>query len=167
MLCSSPFVWGGMQDMTSEEAGHDIRAELNYYHSMLCSSPFVCWAKSLSIILGCLHIDTYSVITVNYTNYTQSRYVNTIVYTMAAKHTKYIQSLNTYSSIMYTVTSKIYIWNFAGHHKSANAQLVLMSSSISSIIVSHDLSCLLQSILFTMILQETPPRSSSADRSRN
>jgi len=28
---------------------------------------------------------------------------------MAAKHTKYIQSLNTYSSIMYTVTSKIYI----------------------------------------------------------
>jgi len=78
---------------------------------MLCSSPFVCWAKSLSIIPECLHIDTYSVITVNYTNYTQFKYVNTIMYTMAAKYTKYIQSLNTYSltSIVYTVTSKIYI----------------------------------------------------------
>jgi len=50
------------------------------------------WAESLSIIPQCLHIDTYSALTVNYTNYTQSRSINTIMYTMAVN---YIQSLNT------------------------------------------------------------------------
>jgi len=55
---------------------------------------YVChsWAESLSIIPQCLHIDTYSALTVNYTNYTQSRSINTIMYTMAVN---YIQSLNT------------------------------------------------------------------------
>ena len=105
MLCSSPFVWGGMQYITSEEAGHDITAELNHYHS---------WMPAYGHIYSCNH-NTY--ITVNYTNYTQSRSVNTIMYTMAANYTNHIQSLKLILKYRVYYDSKYLSLKFAGHHK--------------------------------------------------
>jgi len=71
------------------------------------------WAESLSIIPQCLHIDTYSALTVNYTNYTQSRSINTIMYTMAVN---YIQSLNTQVSCILWLQIFISL-KFASHQK--------------------------------------------------